>query len=86
MARKAKASKKKRKRHAARNAIGTAVTRLRKAAKLTRKDLAARAYVGGWEIEAHVIVDIERGSREVTDIEVRALAKALRVPISVLFE
>jgi transcriptional regulator with XRE-family HTH domain len=69
-----------------RNAIGPTVTRLRKALSLTRKALAAQAHIGGWPIEAYVLRDIERGEREVTDIELRKLAKALRVPVATLFE
>lgn len=69
-----------------RNAIGKTVERLRKAQNLTRDDLAARAQVGGWNISAFVLRGIERGAREVTDIELRKLAKSLRVPVAVLFE
>jgi len=69
-----------------RNAVGITVERLRKAQNLTRNDLAARAQVSGWDISAFVLRGIERGEREVTDIELRKLARALRVPVGVLFE
>ena len=85
MVRKKKTPTRKRHRYD-RNAIGPTVARLRKASKLTRKQLAARAHVGGWSIESYVLTDIERGAREVTDIELRFLANALRVPVAALFD
>jgi transcriptional regulator with XRE-family HTH domain len=62
------------------------VMRLRKAQKLTRDELAARAQVRKWNISAFVLKRIESGEREVTDIELRKLARALRVRVAVLFE
>ena len=69
-----------------RNSIGSTVERLRTAQNLTRDELAARAQVSGWDISSFVIKRIESGEREVTDIELRKLAKALRVPAAVLLE
>jgi len=69
-----------------RNTIGKTVERLRKAQGLTRDDLAARAQVCGWDISLFVLKRIERGEREVTDIDLRKLAKALRVPAAVILE
>jgi len=48
--------------------------------------LAARAQLVSWDISSYVIKRVENGEREVTDIELRLLAKALRVPIAVLLE
>jgi len=62
------------------------VARLRSAQNLTRDDLAARAQVIGWDISPYVIKRIESGEREVTDIELRRLSRALRVPASVLLD
>ena len=62
------------------------MTKLRKAQKLTRDQLAARAQVSGWNISAYVLKRIERGEREVTDIELKKLAKSLRVPAARLLE
>lgn len=67
-----------------RNSIGATVERLRAAQNLTRDDLAARAQVIGWDISPYVIKRIETGEREVTDIELRNLSRALRVPAAVL--
>ena len=69
-----------------RNSIGSTVKRLRTALSLTRDELSARAQVVGWDISAYVVKRIETGEREVTDIELRKLAKVLRVPVAVLLE
>jgi transcriptional regulator with XRE-family HTH domain len=69
-----------------RNTVGKTVERLRKAQSLTRDELSARAQIGGWEISPYVLKRIESGEREVTDIELKKLAKALRVPVAVLLE
>ena len=80
-----------RKRHVARkrtdrNSIGKTVQRLRKQQDLTQEDLAGRAAAVGWTISRDAVKRIERGEREVTDIELRLLAVALRVPAAVLLE
>ena len=60
----------------------------RKAAKLpiTQTDLVARLQLLGAMIDQSTLSKIENGQRPVTDIEIVALAKALRVPVSWLFE
>jgi transcriptional regulator with XRE-family HTH domain len=67
-----------------RNAIGPMVKRLRKQQNLTQEDLAGRAAVAGWSITRDAVKRIERGEREINDIELRLLAAALRVPPAVL--
>lgn len=67
-----------------RNSIGKTAKRLRKQQNLTQEDLAGRAAVIGWNISRDVVKRIERGEREVTDIELRLLGRALRVPPTVL--
>jgi transcriptional regulator with XRE-family HTH domain len=69
-----------------RNSIGLTVARLRAQQSLTQQDLAGRASATGWPISRDAVKRIERGEREVTDIELRSLAKALRVPPGVLFD
>lgn len=69
-----------------RNSISGAVAKLRRQQNLTQEDLAGRAASAGWNISRDVVKRIERGEREVTDVELRRLATALRVPISVLFD
>ena len=69
-----------------RNSIAKTVAKLRTQQNLTQEDLAGRAAVVGWMISRHVVKRIERGEREVTDIELRKLAAALRVPPAILLE
>jgi len=49
-------------------------------------ELAARLQVSGIRIDRPAISKIETGNRPVTDIEIDAIAKILKVPISWLFE
>lgn len=69
-----------------RNAVGKVVQKLRRAQGMTRDDLSARAQLVGWNISVFALKRIERGEREVTDIELRYLAKSLKVPAAVLLE
>ena len=69
-----------------RNEVGRVVARIRGALGLSQEDLAGRASAIGWVISRDVVKRIERGEREVTDIELKALAKALRVPPALLLE
>ena len=67
-----------------RNSIGAAVKRLRQQQDLTQEDLAGRAAAVGWNISRDAVKRIERGEREITDIELRLLAAALRVPPAIV--
>lgn len=69
-----------------RNSIGKTAARLRRQQDLTQEDLAGRAAALGWQISRDAVKRIENGEREVTDIELRLLAKALRVPPAVLLD
>ena len=70
-----------------RNIVGSHVSQARKAAKppITQKDLVARLQVLGMTIDQSGLSKIENQQRPVTDIEVAALAKALKVPVQWLF-
>ena len=63
------------------------VSMARKAAKppVTQADLAARLQIQDIRLERAAISKIETGYREVTDVEVSAIAKALGVPINWFF-
>jgi transcriptional regulator with XRE-family HTH domain len=74
------------KRRTDRNLVGPTISKLRTQQALTQQDLAGRAAAIGWAISRDAVKRIESGEREVTDIEIRFLAKALRVPTAVLFE
>lgn len=72
-----------------RNIVGPRVRLARIAARprITQKELVARLQVLGIMIDQSGLSKIENGQRPVSDIEVVALAKALRVsPLSLLQE
>lgn len=64
-----------------RNIVGKRVKEARSLSekKITQADLAARLQLAGWEIDRVGVAKIETGLRQVTDIEVKRLAKALSV-------
>ena len=70
------------------NIVGSRVRLARKAAKppLTQKDLVARLQVLGMMIDQSGLSKIESGQRPVSDVEVVALAKALKVSVAWLLE
>ena len=69
-----------------RNVVGKVVRKLREAQGLSRDELVARAQLSGWSISFKVLKRIESGEREVTDIELRKLARILRVPVAHLLK
>ena len=56
------------------NIIGENIKKLRKAAKLTQKELIEKLQLEGYEFSDLTILRIEQGSRFVPDYEVVALA------------
>ena len=70
------------------NIVGSCVRKARKIAKpqITQLDLVARLQSLGLSIDQSTLSKIENGQRPVTDIEVAALAKALRVSVSWLLD
>jgi transcriptional regulator with XRE-family HTH domain len=56
---------------------------LRLQQEITQQDLAGRAAVIGWEISRDAVKRIESGDREITDIKIKFLSQALRVPPAV---
>ncbi len=70
------------------NIVGTRVRKARSESKppITQEDLAARLQLDGLKIDQAMISRIEKGERLVTDIEVKALAKALKVSAGWLIE
>ena len=71
-----------------RNIVGTRVRQARKAARppITQTDLAARLQLLGTVMDQSGLSKIESGQRPVSDIEVVALAKALKVSVEWLLE
>ncbi len=70
------------------NIVGKRVREARKQAKppITQKDLVARLQVLGLKVDQSTISKIEQGIRPVSDFEVVALAKALKVSVSWLLQ
>lgn len=71
-----------------RNVSGRNIHRLRIAAqpKITQEDMAGRLARLGLEMNQSQIAKIESGERTIADYELLAIAKALRVPVQVLFD
>ena len=67
-----------------RNIVGTRVRQARKSAmpQISQIDLVARLQLLGMKIEQSGISKIEQGHRPVSDVEVAALAKALKVSVA----
>jgi len=70
------------------NIVGVRVCQARKTATppITQMDLIARLQVLGINIDQSTLSKIENQQRPVTDIEVVALAKALKVSVGWLLE
>lgn len=70
-----------------RNIVGARVRELRQGAtpKITQEDLAGRVAAQHVGLDRTAIFRIETGKRSVSDLELSAIAKALRVKISDLF-
>ena len=71
-----------------RNIVGARVRQARKFAEppITQADLVARLQLLGVVIDQSGLSKIENGQRPVSDIEVVALARALKVPVAWLLE
>lgn len=70
------------------NLVGEVVRKLRLAAqpRITQDDLVARLEVKGLHLDRTSLLRIECGERKITDIEMLAIAAALRVPVASLFD
>ena len=71
-----------------RNIVGMRIRQARKAAKppITQSDLIARVQLLNMNIDQSGLSKIENGQRPVSDMEILALAKALKVSVSWLLE
>jgi len=68
------------------NIVGPRVRKARKELQVTQMGLAAQLQLLGISIDRSAIAKLESGRRPASDIEVAAIAKVLKVPISWLFE
>ena len=64
------------------NIVGKRVQEARRKFKppLSQEELAVRLELEGWKISRGTLSKIEAGIRQVTDVEVMALARTLKVP------
>lgn len=67
------------------NIIGKNVKEIREKVGITQEQLAIRLEMAGWKTNRFIVSKIERGERQVLDIEVQLLAKALGVSLNLLF-
>lgn len=67
------------------NIIGKNIKRIRERKELSQEQLAARLSILGWQVDRFLISKIERGERQVTDIQVALIADALQVKLKELF-
>jgi HTH-type transcriptional regulator, cell division transcriptional repressor len=70
------------------NAIGKRLKELRtrSTSPITQAELAARLQVLGSRLDRVMISKIENGQRPVSDLEILALARAMKISINDLFE
>ena len=66
------------------NITGIKMKELRKALKISQRELSDRLQVVGLDIEKNAIQRIESGQRFVTDIEILTIAKCFNVTVSSL--
>ena len=69
-----------------RNEVGPVIARFRSQLGLSQEDLAGRTAAIGWVVSRDIIKKVERREREVTDIELKRFARALRIPAALLLE
>ena len=69
------------------NVVGTRIRDARLSSKenLSQEDLAARVQAMGVELDQTMISRVETGDRQVTDIELFAICRALRISVGSLF-
>lgn len=68
------------------NIAGIKIKELRKALRISQRELADRLQVVGLDIDKNAVQRIESGDRFVTDVEITALAKCFNVAINVLLD
>lgn len=67
------------------NIIGKYIKKIREEQGLTQEQLAIRIEMAGWRVDRFVVSRIERGEREISDIEAQLIAKVLKVSVASLF-
>ena len=67
------------------NIVGKYIKEIREKQGLTQEQLAIRIEMAGWRVDRFLVSHIERGDRQVSDMEAQIIAQALKVSISNLF-
>ncbi|MUK42835.1 helix-turn-helix domain-containing protein [Aliivibrio fischeri] len=67
------------------NIVGAQIRAIRKDKKLTQEQLTAKCNLEGFDISRGTLAKIESGVRQVIDIELVFISKALCIDISKLF-
>lgn len=67
------------------NVVGKFIKKILEQQGLTQEQLAIRIEMAGWQIDQFVISKIERGDRQISDIEAQMIALVLKVSVSQLF-
>lgn len=67
------------------NIVGKQIKEIREKAGITQEQLAIRLEMAGWQVDRFLVSKIERGERQVLDVEVQLIARVLKVPVSNLF-
>lgn len=68
------------------NLCGPSIARIRQAKNLSQRELARRMQVMGYDVDNYAIRRIETGERFVTDVEIKAFARALSVSYAELID
>jgi transcriptional regulator with XRE-family HTH domain len=67
------------------NVVGKYIKEIREQQGLTQEQLAIRIEMAGWQVDRFIVSKIERGDRQVSDIEAQIIAKVLKVSVASLF-
>jgi len=67
------------------NVVGKYIKEIREQQGLTQEQLAIRIEMAGWQVDRFVVSKIERGDRQVSDMETQLIAKVLKVSVAKLF-
>ena len=71
--------------HIMKNVIGHQIKKIREKLGITQEQLAIRIEMAGWQVDRFIVSKIERGDRQLSDVEAQTIAKALKVSVSRLF-
>lgn len=67
------------------NIVGRKIKEIRESLGITQEQLAIKLEMADWRVDRFLISRIERGERQVLDVEVQLIAKVLKVSISSLY-